>query len=146
MATAFLTLSDAVLAMLQQAPALAGGNIRRGRRIPVPENVDQAIDVHVERSAGQMTDLDGSGLAWDTGIAIDLYARAADGTDAEQAIDTLLAAVAERIAAATPPNDVMSWLLDPSIQWELDEADDTLVQASLLLRVQHLTDAEFAPA
>lgn len=144
--TAFLALSDAVLAMLQQAPALAGGNIRRGRRIPVPEGVDQAIDVHVERSSGQVTDLDGSGLAWDTAVAIDLYARAADGTDAEQAIDALLAAVSARIAAAVPPDDVMSWLLDPAIQWELDEADDTLVLASLVLRVQHFTDAQFAPA
>lgn len=144
--TAFLALSDAVVALLQQPPALAGGHIRRGRRVPAPEGVAQAIDVHVERSAGALADLDGSGLAWDTAIAIDLFARAADGIDAEQAIDTLLADVAARFAAADVPADLISWLLEPSIRWELDEADDTLVQASLLLRAQHHTDAQFAPA
>lgn len=144
--TAFLTLSDALLAVLQQPPALAGGNIRRGRGVPVPEDVDLAIDVHVQRSAGQIEDLDGAGMLWDTGIAIDLYARAADGVDAEQAIDGLLAALAARIDAAAPPEDALSWLLEPSIQWELDEADATLVQATVVLRVQHRTDALFEPA
>lgn len=137
--SAFLAIGDAVLAALSAGPALAGGNIRRGRRVPVPLEHSQAIDIHVQRSTADNQFLSGGVLLWQTLVGIDLYARAAAGVDGETAIDALLAAVFARMASATPPDGVLGWVLEPAIQWDVDEADATIVQASLALRVSHYT-------
>ena len=81
-------------------------------------------------------------LAWDSLIGIDIYARAAAGVDGEAGIDTLLAAVFGRLSAATPPTGALSWTFEPGIQWDVAEAETTLVQASLLLRVRHFTTTD----
>jgi hypothetical protein len=144
--SAFLNLSDAVKAALMQAPALASGNVRRGRRLPVPTDQAQSIDIHVQRSSADNQFLSGGMLRWDTLVAIDLYARASAGTDGETAIDGLLASVFTRMAAATPPPGVIGWVLEPAIQWDIDEADQTLAQASVALRVSHFTTTDLAAA
>jgi hypothetical protein len=77
-------------------------------------------------------------------IGIDIYARASAGSDGEAAIDTLLAAVFARMAAATPPTGAIAWTLDPLIQWDVTEADQTLAQASLALRVRHYTSTDLS--
>lgn len=142
--SAFLGLTDAVVSALSAATALAGGNIRRGRGIPIPSAWSSAIDVHIQRSTADTAYLTGSVLAWDTLIGIDVYARASAGVDGESAIDTLLAAVFGRLSAATPPTGALSWTFEPGIQWDVAEADQTLVQASLLLRVRHFTTTDLS--
>lgn len=146
MSSAFLGLGDAVVAALSAVPALAGGRIRRGRGVPVPTSYATAIDVHVQRSAADNQYLSGSLLRWDTLVGIDLYARAAAGTDGEAAIDGLLQSVFTRMGQATPPSGVIGWVLEPTITWDVAESDTTLVQASLALRVSHFTSTDLAPA
>lgn len=142
--TAFLDIGSAVVATLNQATALAAGHIRRGRNVPVPQEHTQAIDVHVQRSNASTEYLDGSLLRWETLVGIDCYARASVGVDAETAVDALLAAVFNRMAAASVPAGLISWSLDPAIQWDVSEADQTLAQASLSLRVSHFTTLDLA--
>lgn len=142
--SAFLGLTDAVITALSAATALADGHIRRGRGIPVPTTWSSAIDVHAQRSTAELTYLSGGLLQWDTLIGIDVYARASAGVDGESAIDTLLAAVFTRMAAATPPTGAISWTLGPAIQWDVSEADQTLAQASLLMRVSHFTTTDLS--
>lgn len=146
MSSAFLGLSDAVVTALNTPTALAGGRIRRGRGVPVPTSHATAIDVHVQRSTADTQYLSGSLLRWETLVGIDLYARAAAGTDGEAAIDTLLQDVFTRMAGATPPSGVIGWVLEPAITWDVAEADVPLVQASLALRVSHFTSTDLAPA
>lgn len=142
--SAFLGLIDAVVAALDAGGALTDGGIRRGRAVPVPTSKTAAIDVHLQRSQADTSHLDGSALRWETLIGIDLYTRAAAGIDGESAVDALLAAALGRLTAATPPAGVTAWSLDPSIAWDVVEADQTLVQASLGLRVQHFTTPALA--
>lgn len=142
--SAFLALTDAVVAALDAGGALTDGGIRRGRSIPVPTGATSAIDVHLQRSQADTAYLDGQALRWDSLVGIDLYARAVAGVDGEAAIDTLLAAALGRLTAATPPAGVVAWGLDLSITWDVAEADTTLVQASLGLRVQHFTTPSLA--
>lgn len=142
--TAFLALGSAVAARLAEAPALAGGRIRRGRNVPVPLEHVSAIDIHVQRSNAETEYLDGSVLRWETLVGIDLYARASAGVDAETAIDALLTDVFTRMGNATVPVGSISWTLDPAIQWDGAEADQTLAQASLALRVSHFTTLDLA--
>lgn len=144
--SAFLGLGDAVVSALSAGPALAGGRIRRGRAVPVPASHASAIDVHVQRSTADNQFLSGSLLRWETVVGIDLYARAAAGTDGEAAIDTLLGDVFARMGAAVPPSGVLGWVLEPAIVWDVAEADTTLVQASLALRVSHFTTTDLAAA
>ena len=146
MSSAFLGLTDAVVTVLSAATALAGGRIRRGRGVPVPKEHATAIDVHIQRSTADTVLLSGGLLQWQSLIGIDLYARAAAGTDGESAIDQLLTDTFTRMGAATPPTGVISWTLDPAIQWDVLESDQTLAQASLVLRVTHFSTTALAAA
>lgn len=137
----FLAYGDAVVAALSAAPALAGGRIRRGRRVPVPQEHASAIDVHVVRSEGAAQYLADTITRWETLIGVDLYARASAGTDGEAAIDALLADTFARLSTAAPPAGAAAWTLEPAVQWDLAEVDQTLVVASLSMRVTHYTAA-----
>lgn len=144
--SAFLGITDAVVAALDAGGALTDGGTRRGRNVAVPEEASAAIDVHLQRSQADLGYLSGDVLRWESLVGIDLYARAAAGADGEATIDALLAAVFQRLSAATPPDGVLSWTIDPSIAWDIAEADQTLVQASVGLRVSHFTTLSLAPA
>jgi hypothetical protein len=138
--SAFLGLTDAVVAALATAPAIAPGRVRRGRSAPVPQDWPDAVDVRLQRSEGSAQLLSDSFTGWESVIGVDVYARAT-GTDGEAAIDPLLASVFARIATTPPPAGAASWTLEPAITWDIDERDQTLVVAGLALRVTHFTAA-----
>lgn len=137
--SAFLVLTDLVRDALLQSPALAGGRIKRGRATPVGDEADSAITVNVIRSRASQLDLEGQSLQWETAIAVTVYARAAAGVDAEAAIDPLLVSVWDRLLGIAAPASVFGITLEPAIQWDVDEADATVVSASLSLRINHIT-------
>ena len=139
--SSFLEHTAAVVAALSASPALAGGRIRRGRRVPVPQEHASAIDVYAVRSEGSAQYLADTITRWETLIGVDLYARAAAGADAETTIDALLADTFARLATAAPPAGGAAWTLEPAITWDVSEADQTLVVASLSVRVSHYTAA-----
>ena len=144
--SAFLDLVAAAEAALLASPALAGGHVYQGRERPMPQNVPQQIDIHRANSTGRQMTLNGLVTRWDTAIGLRLRARAAAGTDGNTAADALLVAVFQRLQATAPPAGVPRWALDPSVRWEVDEADTTLVEAQLVLRVDHFTGADLAAA
>ena len=74
-------------------------------------------------------------------MLVELYARAAASADGEQAIDPLLAAAWQRLQGVTPPPGVLGLQLEPSIDWDVDEADQTISKATLALRITHITTA-----
>jgi len=137
--TAFLAITDAIKAALQGAPALAGVQVLRGRAVPVSAGGDQAILVNVKGARAVQLDINGDSMQWETTVAITVFQRAAIGSDAEAAIDPLLASVWATVVAIVPPAGVFGMTLDPSIQWDLDEADQIVVSAALSLRVTHYT-------
>lgn len=146
MSSAFLDLVAAAKAALLASPPLAGGHVYQGRERPMPQNVAQQIDIHLSNSTGRPMTLNGAVTRWDTAIGLRLRARAAAGSDGDTAADALLVAVFQRLQAVPPPAGVPRWALDPSVRWEVDEADTTLVEAQLVLRVDHFTGADLAAA
>lgn len=145
--SAFLGLVSAVTDVLLAEPPLAGGLVRQGRSVPVPESAAQAIRVGLVRSRGEALYEDGGSSGdWRTQIVLELYARAAPGVGADVAIDGLLVAVFERIEASPPPAGAESWALSPDIAWDIEEAEQTLVCATLILTVRHFTGPALAPA
>lgn len=137
----FLALVDAVVAALQQVPAVAGGRIVRGRDIPLPVEHDSGVAVSLLRSRGDAVGLHGNARQWQTSVGVQLSARAAAGADAEAAIDPLLMSAYERLQGLTPPagSGVTSVTLEPSITWEVDEGDRPVATATLVVSITHLT-------
>lgn len=144
--TAFLQIPQAVVAALALAPAIAPGRVRIGREVATPANWADAIDVMLDSSRGQAITLDGTTVRWTSLVGLRLRVRAAAGVHGIQAPDALLAAVFNRLATTQPPGGAMQWQLQPDIRWDVEEADQTVTLADLLLRVTHLTGADLLAA
>lgn len=139
MATAFVGLVGAVVALLSAGPALANGFIKPGRNIILPASEAQGIFVRLARSVGDQPFVGATLTDWQTDIVVTCLARAAAGVDGETAVDALVQAVFQRICSATPAQGANAWTLLPAIDWDIEEADQTLGGAALRLRVQHRT-------
>ncbi|MEY2689926.1 MAG: hypothetical protein RL375_4126 [Pseudomonadota bacterium] len=137
--SAFLAITDAVVAALRQAPPVAA-DIQRGRGIPVVQPKATAARVSAVQSAAQPMDLSADTMEWKTAVVVSLYARAAAGQDGEQAIDQLLLAAWTRVQTMAMPSGVLDVVLDPRVTWDVDEADQTVVRADIGLSITHLTN------
>ncbi len=138
--SAFLGLTDAVRDALLANPALAGGNVQRGRGVPLPAGSSQGIDVSIASSRAQPLGLADGALQWESTVVVTCKARASAATDAEAAIDPLLVATWQRLLGMTAPAGVSGMALDPAIQWDIEEADQPVAAASLALRITHITN------
>lgn len=143
--TAHLELTDTIVAVLQTAPALAGGRITRGRAVPMQLGAGTALFVRLVKSAGRPLTVKGDVIQWGTVVAVECAARASAAQDAHSAVDDLLQAVYARIAAAAPTDGTWQWDSDPEIHWQIDEADTTVGVATLILPITHLTGPTLAP-
>jgi hypothetical protein len=139
--SAFLDLRDLAVSALTGAPALAGGFVKPGRMFALPEERSQGIFVRLARARGATPFAGDLRTDWETELVLHLTARAAVGGDGEDAVDELVDAVYARMAAAAPPPQSDGWLLEPSVAFEVDEADQTIGHAELRLRLKHRTAA-----
>lgn len=137
--SAHRALTQAVVDALAQAPAIAGGRIYRGRRLQMPAEHASAVYVGLARSSGMQPFAGDASTDWSTVIVIDLCARASAGVDGLTAVDSLLDAVYERLASVAPPQAAQAWLIEPQLEWEIDEAEQTLGAATLVMRASHRT-------
>lgn len=137
--SAFLSITTAVRDALLQSPALAGGNVARGRNLPLAAADSQGIDVSIAASRAQPLGLADGSLQWETTVVVTCKARADASGDAEAAIDPLLVSTWQRLLAMPLPAGASGITLDPAIQWDIEEADQPLAAASLSLRITHIT-------
>lgn len=139
MTTAALSYVNALVALYKAGPALCGGRVVPGRAIPMQLDHASQIFVRVVRSFGRQSNLGGSLLQWETLLGTEIAVRCKPGEDAHAAVDPILNAVFDRVAAATPPANTLTWLTSPDITWEISEAETTVAVATLALRVTHIT-------
>lgn len=137
--SAFLALTDAVRDALLTGPALAGGNVQRGRNVPLQASAPQGIDISAAASRGQPLGLHDGSVQWETTIVIVCKARADAAGDAEAALDPLLVATWQRLLGMTLPAGVSGIALEPAINWDIEEADQPIGSAALSLRITHIT-------
>lgn len=139
MTTAFLAISRWVESVLAADPPLAGGDIERSRERRVKTASDAAIRIYPQSADGQAAAVRGGFHRFQFDINVECYARAAytgtDAADVEAAVDALLQAAWQRLAAATPPAGVDTALARPRLNWELVEADRPLGVATLSVTV-----------
>lgn len=140
MSTALLGITSSVQAALA-SPVLAAskGSVVRGRRTLVPQAEKWHVAINALRHAGNRLDMLGQALQWETIVSVVVSVRAASGEDAEAALDPLIEEVWTRLSGMAPPAGVQAVHLDPQINLDIDEADQTLAVASLSLRVTHIT-------
>lgn len=136
--TGFQTIADAIEAALFAAPPLAGGRVYANRLRPLPEGVATALVVRLDKSEAIEVVL--GALDWTSGFVLECYARGAGGTDPAEAVDALLGDAWARLAALDAGAlGAMAIVINPSIDWQYDEADGPVVCASVTLQVQHRT-------
>jgi len=139
MSTAFRAIAQAVVAQLLAAPALAGGHVSLPQRRPVPVEWASHIEVRCGLAGGSQP-LIGAPRTWQTQVAIDIYARAAAGADAEADLDDLLAAVDERVRALNLGGLGVSQVgPDVQLEWQWVEGATPQELVSYAFFIQHDT-------
>lgn len=135
--SAFLELRDAIVSLLMQAPAVAGGHVIPGRAHPLPEGQPQGVYVRIRRNTGRQPFAGDSRTDWSTTLLVVCMARGT--TDGDAAADALLAAVYARLATSNPPPQADGWVINPQIDWDVEEAEVPIGAAALQVTVQHRT-------
>jgi hypothetical protein len=137
--TAFQRVAAAYGTAFKAAPALASGNVAANPTRPWAREVAQAVAV---RLAGAQRSADGACAdEWQLTLEVDCEARAISGTDdPADAVDALLSAVADRIAAADLSALGVSMVMpEMAVAWQFDAADTPLALATLRFTVQLYT-------
>lgn len=137
MSTVFAATQAALLAALQAAPALAGGNISANRQRPIPDGQSVAIVLRLDQAAGEEAGIGSRMFDWQTTYAIECCARAATGTDPATAIDQLLADTWQRLASLSSADLGADISLNPQIDWQYDDTATPVVCAVLRLTARH---------
>lgn len=130
--TAFQRLAVGLVSVLTASPALASGAVKANPTRPWAENVSQAVAVRLGRA--DRVSGDSCGDHWQLVMEFECAARGTTGTDPAAAVDALLSAVADRVAAA----DLSAFAVverDPqgAIQWAFDATDKPNAAATLSL-------------
>ena len=138
MKSAFQSIAEQIVAALVASPALADGRVFVKRLRPLPVGVNTAIVVRWEQAAAQETVL--GAHDWDTAFVVECYSRG-DATDPDhQAADALMVEAWARLARLDASTlGAMALAVNPSLDWEMVEADTPAECVSIRLGVQHRT-------
>lgn len=136
-ATVFMAAAEAIKAAICRAPAiLPEGLVRIGSRRPVAAPQAAELVIHLVQANGQEVFVGDSRMDWDLGVALDLLVRNTPGADAYPVADATLAAIFARLQGESLPGGNAQLISTPSISWDVEEADTTLVRTTLSLRVR----------
>lgn len=138
--SALLSLRDAAVSLLAAAPAIAD-LVLAGREVPLPAEHDTALLVSIWRANGEAPFAGDTRVDWQVDLVVHAKARAAAGGNAEAAADALLAAAYARLAAAAAHANAGHWTEQPSIAFDIVEADRSIGAAELRLRIDIRTAA-----
>jgi hypothetical protein len=143
--TIFAATQAALLAALQAAPALAGGNISANRTRAIESGHAAEIVVRLDQAAGDEAGIGSAMYDWQTAYTVECYARAASAADPAAAVDALLADTWARLAALDTAATGADISLSPAIDWQYDGTTATpVVCAVLRLTARHSRTARNA--
>lgn len=139
--SAHLAIQAAIVAALNAAPALAGGNVKANTVRPTASSQAQAIVVRLVQSRAATPQLLSGPYDWLTTYQVECLARAANASaEPAAAVDTLLAAAWERLASLSAQSlGALDVRMNPAIDWLYDDADTPVVSATVSLQVMHRT-------
>lgn len=129
----------AARAVLLQAPAIAGGNVFRGRRRPVDDTVQELVAVRFGGSTPERGSINGSPVDWTTVIRFDCYARGTEVLSGDERAIALHASAWNRLFANSSLGGQVMDMAPAAIDTEDDELDTTLACAIGAVQVMHRT-------
>jgi hypothetical protein len=133
------TLVTAVVAALQANPAVAP-RVDRVRLRALPASATTAVVVRP--MAADVLDAEmptGYPYAWTTQLAVECYARAAQGTAPDVAVDALLSAVYARLMADATLGGAATVLQPQAITYDFDVDGENVVCATLQINARQMT-------
>lgn len=134
--------SDAVGAMvsaLEASPAVAA-QIDRVRLRPLAKSVTSAVVVRVQAARVYEPSLmSGGPFAWDVGVAVECYARAASGTSADEAVDALLEDVYARLMADPTLAGAVQYTTPQGLVYDFDADGEQTVCATFLFGIRQVS-------
>lgn len=138
--TAFADIHNAVIDVLRAAPALADGEVMKNRLRPLSKSTMRAVVVRLEPHSDASESMLGA-LDWITAFSIECYGRSATGPEAEDAADTLLSSVFQRLSSAplTGQHGITSTTVKPAIEWQADTTGEGMACHTLTFVVTHRT-------
>lgn len=129
----------AVIAQLQQAPAIASGNVYRGRLRPVATGAAQAVVVRFGDSDPQRGAIRGAPIDWGTTVVVECYARAGAAESGDEAALALHADVYARLMSDPTLGGAAGDLAPPRLALDETELAETLGCVNAAYLVQHRT-------
>lgn len=142
--TAVLLIQRRIVEALQASPALASGNVKANRQVPLGGKDIEGVRVWLLQSEPQGEALLGAPQDWLTTWRIECLARALDAdTDPTEAADPLLQAAWSRLSAFQAPGlGVIEVRVATLVKWDAAEADTPVAAPSFFLQVLHRTAPE----
>lgn len=134
-----LAVRDAVAALLQAAPALAGGRVYENRDYKLAADAASAVWVYRDDSTPARGPMMVSPIDWTTRVRVVVKARSTGGVMAETAADSLATEAYARIMAATQISGQTSDVEAGQITWQQDEIETSVAMCELEFFVQHRT-------
>ena len=134
-----LAVRDAVAALLQAAPALAGGRVFENRDYKLAADAASGVWVFRDDSIPARGPIMGSPIDWTTRVRVVVKARTTGGVTAETAADALATEAYARVMAAPQLGGLASDLEAGQITWQQDEIETSVAMCELEFFVQHRT-------
>lgn len=136
-----LAVRDALAALLQASPALAGGRVYENRDYKLAADAPSAVWVYRDDSTPARGPMMVSPIDWTTRVRVVVKARSASGITAEIAADSLATDVYGRIMAAPQLGGFISDIEAGPIVWQQDDVETAVAMCELEFLVQHRTSA-----
>lgn len=141
MTTAHRAIIGALVDLLKQDPAVAGGRVYPGRTRAISAESPTGVIVLPGRSTSQLASVMGGRTSWSTLVTIECYGRM-EGGSPDEAADPILEAVFARLAGDP---DLGGLAMDTAplegdtLQWDFDQLDTNLGCVTAKFVVQHQT-------
>jgi hypothetical protein len=140
MTGAFPELVSAVKAALEADPPVSP-TVFVNRRRAVPEDQSTAVVVRLDGGRPQLGAILEAPVDWETGVAVECYARGASDEEALQAVHDL-AAIAWTRVFADPTLGGLAMGIEPApIEWDFENTGEFLAVEILNFSVLHRTAA-----
>lgn len=134
-----LAVRDAIAALLQATPALAGGRVFVNRDYKLPADAASGVWVYRDDSTPARGPMMVSPIDWTTRVRVVVKSRSTGGVTAETAADTLATDAYARVMAQPQLGGLASDLEAGQIVWQQDEIETSVAQCELEFLVQHRT-------
>lgn len=137
--SAFSNITRILKLVLEADPPIADA-IYRARSRVVPQSINRAISVQFDGAIPQSGAINGAPIDWTSRFSIECFARAAASEDNDEAVDPLLKAVYERLAADTTLGGLVADVGVPLIEAEYTAEGERTGWVRMTYPIEHRTE------